>query len=202
MTELAASAITTLADVKTYLRMTKAADDELLKRLINIVSADCQNRHCQRLFLKQTHTDEVHDGNDSDTMFMKHYPIVSVASITKYKNATALTVLGTDFDFDADAGEIVLLSGHTFTKSYREVKITYDAGFDGVSNVPDELRFSIDQGVAHKYQETLKKSYHVERQDIGGDVGGSVDYISTEYPKHVLDIWKKHKRKLAGYGYV
>lgn len=190
-------ALCTLDEVKEYLDIKHAGGDEIIKTLINAVSQDCL-KYVRRALLKATHTNETYTGDDTNVLWLKDYPVVSIASITPYEGAAALTVNGTEFDFDAASGEVRLRGGRVFMRSQHDsinnVLVTYDAGYDGIANLPYDLRFSIMQAVAHKYNEFDKKSYSVTRQDKGD--AGSAEYIDANYPQHVMSVWRRYRRKV------
>lgn len=192
-----AIALCELGEVKEYLDIKHAGADEMIKTLINAVSQDCL-KYLRRSLLKATHTDETYTGDNTNVLWLRDYPIISIASITPYEGAAALTLVGTEFDFDAESGEIRLRDGRIFQSSQHgsinNVKITYDAGYDGIANLPYDLRFSIMQAVAHKHNEFDKKSYSVTRQDKGD--AGSAEYIDANYPQHVTSIWRRYRRKV------
>ena len=192
---LIATALTSLEDVKAFLQLRASKDNTELETLINVVSTHVVT-YTRRNIIEATYTDEAHDGDNTPFVLVDEYPINSVASIVTHKDATPLTVLGTDFAFDAKAGEIKLINGQVFPRSYREALITYVAGFL-LANVPLDLVHSVIKAVAFLYQEQTKKSYNVTRQEFAQE-GGAAEYIEQLYPKLVLDIWKRFRKKIVG----
>ena len=75
-------ALTTVANVKLYIGIPSATTqyDALLDELINSATQYIEN-YCKRRFKLTTYTSEGYDGNNSQYLFLKNYPIVSVASI-------------------------------------------------------------------------------------------------------------------------
>jgi hypothetical protein len=55
-------------------------DDALLTRLIDAASSVIES-YCCRSFESTVYTNEVHDGTGTDTINLKHYPIISLASV-------------------------------------------------------------------------------------------------------------------------
>lgn len=197
MADLATNALVTLDATKRYLKLEESSrDDDRLIELINEVSTHAET-FCRRSFLKATYTDEEYDGDGTDRLFLKNYPIVSIASITPYEDATALTVKGTEFNYNAESGEVRLLGGRGFVENFRETLFTYDAGYDGVTNIPQDLELAVKVAVAMRYNEQSKKTYNVTRQDMG-DAGGTVEYIAEIYPKLTLSIWGTYRRQVYG----
>ncbi|NIM22366.1 MAG: hypothetical protein GTN64_08130 [Candidatus Latescibacteria bacterium] len=194
MTDLIASALTTLPAVKEYLSITASKDDREFKHLINVVSRDCQE-YCGREFLKATYTDEKYDGKGTSTLNLRNYPIIQVTKLVGYRDGIEL-IEGDHFEVYAARGQIVLLGDNKFPISVLGITITYDAGYDGIPNLPEELKFSIDMAVAHLYNEQNKETYNVRRQQKGQF--GFAEYIETIYPKRVLVIWGRYSRKRFG----
>lgn len=69
-------ALSTLAKVKRYMRITDSADDTLLTELLNQVS-DRIERLCHRLFVLRTHRQREHF-IDQGRLMLKHYPVVMI----------------------------------------------------------------------------------------------------------------------------
>lgn len=80
---LATNALTTVAAVKSYLKIadTNTVDDSRIELLINACSSTIEN-FCRRNFIKQTFTDEEYDGNDHRYLNLYNYPVQSVQSVT------------------------------------------------------------------------------------------------------------------------
>lgn len=191
-----AVALCTLEEVKNYLSLKRAGADEQLVTLINAVSTDCQRRYCLRNFLDTDYTDEKYDGHGDAFLHLKNYPVTALDSITPFKNATALTVVDDEFEFNAETGEVHLLGGRYFPKSYREILVTYSAGYADTDAIPADLKLSILQAVAHRFEEFDKKTFSVTRQDKGE--AGSAEYIEGEYPAFVINVWKHYARAVYG----
>jgi len=69
-----------LQDVKTYLAITSASEDDVLTALIAAASGDIGN-YCNRTFEQATYT-ETRNGNGADRMGVRQSPIVSVQSVS------------------------------------------------------------------------------------------------------------------------
>jgi len=186
--DLIASALITLSDVKKFLTITAAKDDEELKHLINAVSRHCQ-KYCNREFFKATYTTEKYDGRGTGLLTLKHYPIVTITELIPFTDGAAL-VEDTDFVVYPEEGQIRLLGGGEFPVSLRGISVTYDAGYDGIDNIPEELKYSVELAVAHVYKEQKKESYSVTRQSKGESES---EYIRKIYPERALTIWNLYR---------
>ncbi|GAG16820.1 unnamed protein product, partial [marine sediment metagenome] len=95
---------------------------------------------------------ESYDGDDTDWIFLDHYPIISVTSLSI--DGTALSIV-TDEDFYiyADTGEIKL-DDTTFTSTdYRNVDFVYVAGHGAArANVPAVLKNTLKTWVARVFK--------------------------------------------------
>ncbi len=184
----------TLEEVKRYLTIGDASHDALLQDLISETSSDCQERVCDRYFLKATYTDEKYDGDGTNILLLNQYPIVSIASLVIQDGGSAL-VLDTDYVKYDGRGEVRLLSG-TIPVSIQKVVVTYDAGYDTISNLPRYLRQSIKSAVAYRYRIITRGGDGIISQALS--VAGAQQQsqqVTTDYPAHVLSVWKSMRRK-------
>ena len=124
MAEVQASTLVTLAQMRAYLNMPTAqtGKDDLLIDLLDSYNAEMQ-LYLGVSMINATYT-ESYDGNGTRCLFLKHYPIVSVTSLTL--DDTAL-VENTDFYVYGTEGYIKLDSD-IFTQDLKNVAIVYVAG--------------------------------------------------------------------------
>lgn len=190
--EASTYAMVDIEDQIAYIGIRSADDRNVVQMLINAVSEDCQRRFCKRNFLKTTYTDEKYDGDGSAVLVVRQWPIISVDSLVTEEDGTALTE-NTDFFVYGDEG-VIRLRNYRMPISLQQVVITYDAGYDGIDNLPAELKMAVMKGVSWKY----KIQGHVADGLINqGLEGQSANYISQEYPSDVLAIFKSYRRKSA-----
>ena len=90
---LAANALTTVADVKTYMGITASTDDTLIETLVNNVS-DQIERWCDRKFVATTFTEFI-DARGTRTLAVENPPIVTV-DVVAFGARDALTVSSAD----------------------------------------------------------------------------------------------------------
>jgi hypothetical protein len=128
-------ALTTLANVKGYLKgLSDTSQDDLLIRLI-LASTDFIEGECDRRFLKATYTNELHTFlHLKKTLPLKQFPLVGEPSSLQYKAGTPsspswTSYLRDDWDVsDAEWGIIELLGGK-FPIGAQKVRVTYEAGY-------------------------------------------------------------------------
>lgn len=124
-------ALTTLARCKLFMGISSDAYDGLITMLIN-QTTDFVERYCKRSFLSQAYTSEVYDGNGTDTLILKQFPVTAFSSL-QYRNSNDNTDSWTTYNATSDYmwqedGRVIFLGGKTidFPKKYRA---TYTAGY-------------------------------------------------------------------------
>lgn len=139
--------LSTLANVKEYLRITDTNDDTLLQKILTRTSEWIQ-KYCNRTFIATTYT-EYYDGDGSNELLLDQFPVNSITSCyddtdREYGADTAITV--TDLIIK-DAGLIVYDDGF-FNKGDHNIKITYNAGY---TTIPADLELACIKLVASEY---------------------------------------------------
>lgn len=80
-------AITTIAKVKAQLGITDTSKDSLLETLVNQVTTFAEGFCGGRRFMTHTNTNEVHDTNGGNCLFLKDFPISSITTV-EYRSGT------------------------------------------------------------------------------------------------------------------
>jgi len=172
-------------DVKDYLNLTTAEDDDTIKSLTEYMSAVI-DKYCDRT-IESTVTTEYHNGHGVRTLYPNQYPITSVSGIwqdTAYEWGS-----GTEID---SSKYLVVNSNNILLKSDRFyeypmcIKIIYTAGY---STIPDDLKFvCITEVVRHlkRRDDPAVISRSSTDSSISYDIG---DFLPTS--KVVLDRYKK-----------
>ena len=163
-------ALCTLEEVKQHFGFgDDASDEEQLERMITAAQGLFE-RYCGRVFDEATFT-EVWNGDGTDLLFIKIYPIISVTSI---HDDTGDRTYGAGSLIDP-TGYAIINDNHIqlystlFNKSVNNVQIIYVAGYSDTTPgdhvpIPDELRqaciaqvgWMFKQGKAHNYGMTSK----------------------------------------------
>lgn len=129
---LLAYALTTRARVKTFLGITSADYDSLIDSLINAVTNFVEN-YCDRRFKLTTYTNEVYDGNGSQQMLLKQYPVAAFTTLSERDaddNQDSWSAIASeDYFVNLTTGIIDYINGF-FTKLPRHYRATYQAGYD------------------------------------------------------------------------
>lgn len=74
-------AITTIAKVKAQLGITDTSKDSLLETLVNQVTAFAEGFCGGRRFMSHTVSNEMHDTNGGNNVFLKDFPITALSSV-------------------------------------------------------------------------------------------------------------------------
>ncbi len=132
---LASNALTTLAKVKSYLKidLSQTNDDERLEDLINSCSNAIEN-YCDRKFKEQTFTDEEYDGADTSYLLLQQFPIKSVSSV----NVDSVTLTTDQYKVKKSNGTLVRINS-IWPKGDINVTVTYVAGF---TEIPPDLELA------------------------------------------------------------
>lgn len=113
-------ALTTAANVKTFLHISGSGDDALLESLIDRVS-DKIERYCSRRFKAENYVQWL-NGNREDVLQIRHYPIIYVDAVAigstdcmsvSYSGSELTATAGVHFDADGGTGSMRLVSAAT-----------------------------------------------------------------------------------------
>ena len=147
-----AGTIVTLAEMRLFLNIkvsTQPGKDDLIVDLLDAYNSEIEE-YIGVTMLNSTYT-ESYDGDGTDSLFLPHYPIISVTSLSI--DGTALSIVeDDDFYIYADRGLIKLDSDTFTTIDYRNVDIVYVAG-QGVArtNVTRVLKQALKMWVARVF---------------------------------------------------
>jgi hypothetical protein len=178
------SELVTLKKVKSFLKITTTANDELLNSLIVQYSTLIES-YCKRKFSKAEYT-ETYDGTGSPRLFLKQYPIGSVSSLS----VDEITCDSADYVIYADEGIIELVDGSLFTKDKLNVAITYEAGYE---EIPPDIELCCQKLVALAFKETDSDRIGIASQSFGDQ---STSFVTSEFPEDIKKILNSYKKIL------
>jgi len=131
------NALTTLEDVKAQIGIPvlDTTQDTLLERMINAASEKIESFLDRRI--KKRSWTEYQDGRGNDRIMLRQWPCDKPTElwddISNEFTDTDNMVDVTDFTTEGDpAIGVILLSGLSFSKSNRNIKVVYEAGYDSV----------------------------------------------------------------------
>jgi len=165
-------ALTTLADVKSYLGLTANTHDALLEMLINQMTVFVEMECGNRTFKYDEDADPIeeivdgdYDGTKRNKIFLKTWPIVEIVSIEvndgDYNNPTWSAVAGTDYTLNPSSGTIYMSSG--LNKGNQNYKIVYKGGF---ADIPLDLQLCCIKIVAKEFDK--RRSQGILNEGLGG----------------------------------
>jgi len=140
--------LTTLADVKAWLKITGTTDDALLAKMITGASAFIESWTSRTIAL--TPYTETRDGHGGFSMLTRNYPIASVASVTIDNKPVPLAANNTQPGYLFDDIAVYLQQGYRFAPGRQNIVISYTAGY---AAVPSDIAMCCWELVAKKYRE-------------------------------------------------
>jgi len=185
----------TLLELDEFLQIT-IGDEDLSHTLINTAS-DFIDRFCNRSFIKATYAAEEYDGDGNNNIYLRNYPILTVATIILYDTYTAATLQ----TFTVNTEYLIYLKeGYIFMRSktspgHKNYRVTYDAGYL-IADIPYDLKNACAQlagliyatsGSAGAKSESIGKySITYEKSDIsvaGIPVPADIAGVIMQYRK-------------------
>ena len=199
---LAAYALTTLDRTKIFLGITNVSYNNILTTLINNAS-DFIERFCDRRFKKTAYSNQVYDGNGTNRLLLKQYPVVSGEIFTlQERDAVDNTDLWDTIDTEDyfvknNEGIIEYVCGE-FLNLPQHYRISYMAGYD----YDNAATFLEDCGagdleyacwkIVGKFFANRKGSSEIQSERIG-DYSVTYSKIAREDPE-IARILEKYLR--------
>ncbi len=136
--------VVTLAEMRTFLNIPTAetGQDSLLESLLDGVN-DAVEKYIGVALINKSYT-EYHDGDGSNSLFLKHYPIVTMTSLVD----GTTTISADDYHLYSDEGYIII--DDYFEIDNRNVVATFIAGYGAArTNIPDAIKTAIKLWVGY-----------------------------------------------------
>lgn len=188
-------ALVTTTSLNSYLGVTTSSTEEAECELLNNAAGRLAASLTQRGLdgngvsrLLSTSRTEYFDGDGSDTLYVKAYPITAVTSL--YVDADRDYGSGTEIDTDdytyyGPEGTIKT-DGALFAGGHKSVKLTYTGGY---TTIPDDLQHAVKELVSFWYKRNTDKRVGVTNISIGDK---SIGY-ETNIPESVLSTFKRYR---------
>jgi hypothetical protein len=181
---MAATDLTTLANVKGWLGLTNTAtDDALLARLITAYSSYIQT-WLNRLIAIVAYS-ETRSGTGRTAMAAADYPLVSVSLVQVDGFAIPASPDGIQPGYYFDENTIYLV-GYAFNRGRANVKLAYTAGF---ASTPPELEQATIELIALRYKE--KERIGHQSKTLAGE---TVSFYIKDFPDSVQTILNNYKK--------
>jgi hypothetical protein len=182
-----------LDDLHKYLELeTSDGYDTKLENLIDAVSWFF-NTYTNRELKSRAQT-ELIDGDNTDTIFIKHYPITAITSIhvstdTPRSYGSAELISSDDYVRYEDEGKVCLLDSY-FDKGYQTVKIIYTGGY---TTIPHELQLAAKEMCVMAWTKQKEKVIGMSSMTIAGvSTTLNFDAIMPEYVRAVLEKYMRY----------
>lgn len=178
----------TLADLKAWLPNQGNNDDVTLQSLIS-------NGSLQVLqFIDRPHIlasvlgalNETYDGNDSDRLLPRLFPIIVVTSLTISNVPIPLATGPVSAGFLWDSRR-VLLRGFRFNRGVQNVQLSYTAGY---SNVPLDLRQAAIEAFALAYRQRIRIGE--KSNSMNGQV--TIAFDMSDVPPRSMGVFNQYRR--------
>jgi hypothetical protein len=178
----------TVAELKSWLPNQGNNDDVTLQSLITNASMQVLQ------YIDRPHIlssvlgllTENYDGNDSDRLLPRNFPIISVSSLSidgiSIQAATTPTTAGYLWD-----GRRILLRGFRFCRGVQNVQLSYSAGFP---SVPLDLKQAAIEAFALTYRQRVRIGE--KSNSMSGQVNVSFDM--GDVPPRSMAIFSQYRR--------
>jgi len=161
--------LVTLDELKTYLKITTAEEDQRLEQLRSAAESEAK-RYCGRQFEKGTYTEETDAAGG--VIWLNETPIESVTSVTT-EAGEALTVR----KVYKDSGLVVLEQSYTGM-----VEVQYTGG---LSTIPDDLKLAVLR---------LAEFFYAKTAGVSAENVGELRATYEEIPADVLNSLELFRR--------
>lgn len=179
--------LSTVASCKEHLGISGTTFDAVIGTLLTRASAWIE-RYCGRTFASTAYTQD-YDGDGTDTLILRQYPIVSVTTIHDDQErdfASATLIDADDYYVDADKGMVKLIAGR-FSRGRGNVRVVYTAGH---ATVPAAVALAAVELTAFWFNR--RRSAGRASESLGGlsvshlgDVPGDIKTMLDEYASRV-----------------
>ncbi len=161
-------AFTDLDEVKDYIGITGSTHDTLLTALIN-AATDFIESYIGRRITEQAITEELHDGDGSDSILLKQYPIDSGETITLEQasnpnvNDSNFSTLSSSLYF-VDYNTGIITTNFTLQQGIRNYRVSYTSGYAD-ADVPFDIKWAAWELVSNMFN--TRKAAGTTSQTLG-----------------------------------
>ncbi len=182
------SQLTSLTNLKSYLKISDTTDDVLLQSLIDALS-NAIEKYLGRFVINTDITSEIYDCNVGvKSLQLNFYPVNSVIEISQTDDDNDDPIDTDSLNIDNEAGILTRDDGYKF---YGELKVTYNAGICAdTASVPKDIQLALWQWIENVYR---KQQGNTKSENLGDY---SISYFEANDPmptsaKALLDVYKK-----------
>ena len=188
------NALVSLAEAKTFLKISASSEDSVIEDFINRASIWANDYTGRRL--KSRSNSDVYDGDGSDILLLRDYPVNAVTSFQIGDEPVPL-IIYEDFSLNAENGIIKTKNGRMITKGFQNVTITYTAGY---STPPETIKEAVLLYVGHLYRrQYADQKFGVQSETVGDRTTtyGSDDIIPKA--KALLNPYRSERVLFSGF---
>lgn len=189
------AALATLQDVKDWLDITSSTHDDILQTILDSVCASVME-YCEQTFALVGPIVEVNDGNRSDQIVTREFPIVSVDEIKVDVNPDGSEGTVVDSDTYQVLPEAILLQTRITPRGRSVVAVTYTHGY---ASVPAPVHMAVLLSVEALFRRKGRKSIGTnsrskkdERESFS--TGPGAWDAKTGLPKEAVFMLNPYKR--------
>jgi uncharacterized phiE125 gp8 family phage protein len=175
--------LATVEQIKGYLAIGSVADDALLARMLDAASGFIQTWINRSLELQSYSA--LLDGNGSDTLVLRNFPIVSVAELRINGAVIAAAASDSAIGYWHDDSRLVL-RGLVFPRGRGNVRVSYQAGF---ASPPADLTQACIEMVSLRYRE--KDRVGLVSKGLAGE---TTAYSLKDMPESVRTLLNRYRR--------
>ncbi len=193
-----ANALVSLAEAKTFLKISASSEDSVIEDFINRASIWANDYTGRRL--KSRSNSDTYDGDGSDLLLLRDYPLVSITDLRiddgSYSGAPPQTT-SDDYTLNLPSGLIKLKNGVLFVKGFQNVDITYTAGY---TTAPETVKEAVLLYVGHLYRrQYADQKFGVQSETVGDRTTtyGSDDIIPKA--KSLLNPYRSERVLFSGF---
>ncbi|HMX42100.1 MAG TPA: phage head-tail connector protein [Elusimicrobiota bacterium] len=188
------NALVSLAEAKTFLKISASSEDSVIEDFINRASIWANDYTGRRL--KSRSNSDVYDGDGSDILLLRDYPVNAVTLFQIVDEPVPL-IIYEDFSLNAENGIIKTKNGRMITKGFQNVTITYTAGY---STPPETIKEAVLLYVGHLYRrQYADQKFGVQSETVGDRTTtyGSDDIIPKA--KALLNPYRSERVLFSGF---
>jgi uncharacterized phiE125 gp8 family phage protein len=189
--------LTLLATVKAELGITDRAEDPNLTRWIRQAS-DTIAKYCNRVFAREMVTETFRLRCREEGLLLARFPVTEIVSVVE--NDTSLTA--SDYELARDGGGGVLNRlrfDREWTWPIGKVLVTYTAGYEDVSDLPDGIERAAIV-LVNQYRYSAGRDPQLRGENTEG--AGSSSYFdgleSSGLSPEILGLISRHRKPSGG----
>jgi hypothetical protein len=185
-------ALTTVARVKEYRRITTSAHDGQLAELVEGVSRALES-YVGRPLVQRSHTAERRHGNGWNELVLDHWPVIGTPVVRVDGSAIAE---GTDFRVRADWGILERIAGDDSAWACWEGDIEVDY-VSGYATIPADLRLAATKQVVHEFSQTTAGGGRLGVTATASERGGQATYEPDGLLASVRAVLDRYREVVA-----